>query len=245
MKITKEVKRAIRKAAENYGNVYQLSKKLGIAHSTILFWLDGKTSSISGDIWYEKVRPVIKPFMDYTNERPSELHMVTEVPGTYATEVKAAKELNEVPVLNFAEAAGYDPAFEPFDDYALNCSGETALFDLEIRPGYFALKVDGDSMSPVLPDGTIIYIAGGEYAQNGDLVVAKIRASGQVVVKKFRREDDTIVLESINPSGQSFNWKVSEEPLAWMWPVIEYTVKARQQRWEKSKRPMRRFIDSK
>ena len=242
MKISKEVKKAIRKAAEHYGNIYQLSKKLGIAHSTILFWLDGKTSNISGDIWYEKVKPVIMPFMDYPDAAPSDIHRVIEVPGAYASEVRPVKKLNEVPVLNFAEAAGYDPAFEPIDDYALNCSGETALFESEVRSGYFALRVDGDSMSPVLPDGAIIYIAGGEYAQNGDLVVAKIRESGQVVVKKFHRTENTISLESINPDGQSFTWDISREPLVWMWPVIEYTVKARQQRWEKLRQSKRNEI---
>lgn len=232
MKITREIKKAIKKAAEHYGNVYQLSKKLGIAHSTILFWLDGKTSNISGDIWYEKVKPVIFPFLEYSEVESHEEHKVREKSVVYASEVRAAKDLHEVPILNFAQAAGYDPAFEPIDDYALNCSHETALFDSEVYSGYFALRVEGDSMTPVLPDGTVIYVAGGQYAQQGDLVVAKIRETGQVVVKSFRRNDDMIYLDSMNPSGHNFAWKCSDEPLVWMWPIIEYTVKARKQRWE-------------
>lgn len=240
MKITKEIKKAIRKAADTYGNVYQLSKKLEIAHSTILFWLDGKTNNISGDLWYEKVEPVIKPFLDYPEKYEHPVpHKIVENHGPYNSEASPVTRLYEVPVLNFAQAAGYDPAFEPIDDYALNCSSETALFDAEVRNGYFALRVEGESMSPVLPDGAIIYVAGGEYAQEGDLVVAKIRETGQVVIKKYSRKGDIIVLSSINPQGQNFEWHFSENPLVWIWPVIEYTVKARQQRWEKKKQHKR------
>jgi hypothetical protein len=235
MKITDDIRNAIKRYVDRCGNVYQFSKKIGVSHSTVLFWLDGKTTRISGDVWHEKLYPVLKSHLKYP-QKASKPPQGEEEAGAYRPEVTGGVVLHEVPVLNLAQAAGYDPAFEPLDDYALNCSSETALFDSEICPGYFALKVEGSSMSPVLPEGTIIYVAGGEYAQTGDLVVAKIRDSGQVVVKKFQRKTDRIFLNSINPDGVSFDWSVSDNPLVWMWPVIEYTVHARRQRWERAKR---------
>ena len=92
-------------------------------------------------------------------------------------------------------------------------------------------------MSPVLPDGTFVYIAGGEYPERGDLVAAKIRETGQVVVKKYHRKDNIITLSSINPSGVNFEWHTKEQfgYVEWMYPVIEYTVQARKQRWERHK----------
>ena len=239
MKITEEIKTAIRKYAEKCGNVYQLSKKIGVSHSTVLFWLDGKTGNISGDVWHEKLYPLLRPYLEYKENSPNKEQFGGEEIAVYKSEVSSGVKLFEVPVLNFAQAAGYDPAFEPIDDYAYNCSNESALFDCEMKPGYFALKVEGESMSPVLPDGTIIYVAGGEYAQNGDLVVAKISGSGQVVIKKFIKKENRIYLNSINPDGKNFEWDLRENPLVWMWPVIEYTVKARQQRWEKLKHKIR------
>lgn len=235
MKITEEIKNAISKYAEKCGNVYQLSKKIGVSHSTILFWLDGRTENISGDVWHEKLYPLLRPYLQYKEKSPVQETIGSEEAAPYKSEVSSGVALVEVPVLNFAQAAGYDPAFEPIDDYAYNCSNETALFDSEMKTGYFALKVEGESMSPVLPDGTIVYVAGGEYAQNGDLVVAKLRESGQVVIKKFQRKENNILLNSINPDGKSFEFDLKDNPLVWMWPVIEYTVKARQQRWEKIK----------
>jgi SOS-response transcriptional repressor LexA len=235
MKINNGIIEAIKLLIEDCGNAYQLSKKIGVSHSTVLFWLDGKTSRISGDVWHEKLYPLLRPYLKYS-ETFTGAARGGEERVKYRPEVVPAKRLNEAPVLNFAQAAGYDPAFEPIDDYALNCACETALFDCEVNPGYFALRVDGESMSPVLPDGAIVYVAGGEYAQPGDLVVAKIRDSGQVVIKKFLRSEESIFLKSINPDGQNFEWGVKENPLVWIWPVIEYTVKARKQRWEKCKR---------
>ncbi len=222
MKITREIKKALEKAVDDCGSVFQLSKKLGVSHSTVLFWLNGKTSNMSGDVWYEKVKPIL----------------AMENRGAYASgdEASGISNLQKVPVISFANAMGYDPTLEPIDSYAKDCSDELATFMSTKKDGYFALRVEGDSMSPVLPNGSIIYVAGGEFAENGDLVVAKIRDSGQVVVKNYSRNGSDIVLESINPRGKTFKWNTKEQPdyLVWMWPVIEYTVKARRQRWEKN-----------
>jgi len=144
-------------------------------------------------------------------------------------------DLRDVPVLSFAQAAGYEPAIEPFDDFARDCSDETAMFT-EVRPGFFALRVDGDSMSPEYPNGTILLVAGGEYPQRGDVVVAKLR-SGQVVVKHYNRKDNVIKLESENPNGMNFSWHCKEDPgfVVWMYPVIEVTLKLRNRRWERTR----------
>ena len=144
-------------------------------------------------------------------------------------------DLLDVPVLSFAQAAGYEPAIEPFDDFARDCSDETAMFT-EARPGFFALRVEGDSMSPEYPNGTILLVAGGEYPQRGDIVVAKL-STGQVVVKRYSRKDNIIKLESENPSGMNFSWHCKEDPgyVLWMYPVIEVTLKLRSRRWERTR----------
>jgi SOS-response transcriptional repressor LexA len=156
------------------------------------------------------------------------------IPGK-VHEVKISEDLHEVPVISFAQAAGYEPALEPFDDFARDCSDEKALFR-NIKPGYFALDVDGDSMSPEYPHGSILLVAGGEYPQRGDVVVAKLR-DGQVVVKTYSRKDSVIKLQSENPDGMNFSWNCKEDPgfVQWMYPVIEVTIKLRTRRWERVK----------
>jgi|GEM_PF-6046272 len=58
MIIDKEIREAIRRAAENSGSPYRLSKALGVRHTTIRDWLSGKTKSISDENW-ERVRTVV------------------------------------------------------------------------------------------------------------------------------------------------------------------------------------------
>lgn len=153
-----------------------------------------------------------------------------------ANEVRPMPTMIPVPVISFAQAAGYEPALEPMDDYAKGCSEETAMFSYEIRPGYFALYVDGDSMAPDFPHGTVILVAGGEFPQRGDIVVAKLR-DGQVVVKRYYRKNNLIKLESINPSGKNFEWHCKDDPgfIQWMYPVLEATIDLRKRRWEQSR----------
>lgn len=71
MKITTEIVRALERAIEHYGNVSQFAKSVGLAHSTILFWQSGKTTSISGNVWANKLRPALLPFMAPKSNAPS------------------------------------------------------------------------------------------------------------------------------------------------------------------------------
>ncbi len=64
MKITPEVMKALNRAVEHHGNVSQFAKKVGISHSTVLFWQSGRTSNINGGVWVRKLRPALLPFME-------------------------------------------------------------------------------------------------------------------------------------------------------------------------------------
>lgn len=63
MKITPQILAAVRQAVDYYGNTSQVAKAMGIAHSTVFFWLKGKTTSMSGKLWQSRIRPVLAPFL--------------------------------------------------------------------------------------------------------------------------------------------------------------------------------------
>ncbi len=73
MTITPEIKAAILKAIDLHGNVTQFAKHLGIAHSTVLFWLSGKTTIVSGRLWAQKLRPALAPWLTPGVVPPSSL----------------------------------------------------------------------------------------------------------------------------------------------------------------------------
>lgn len=64
---------------------------------------------------------------------------------------------------------------------------------------YFALKVKGDSMSPVLIEDDIVIIKKQEDFESGDIVVALINGD-EATIKKGRKNDNSIVLQPLNPN---------------------------------------------
>lgn len=147
-------------------------------------------------------------------------------------EVRSAngRKFRAVPVLSFAQAAGFEPALEPLCDYLREHSDHQQMF-VDVPDTYFALEVNGESMAPDYPAGSIALVAAGEFPERGDIVVAKL-ATGQVVIKEYHRKDNVVTLSSRNPSGQTFQWHVKEQPgfVVWMWPVVEIILKPREQR---------------
>lgn len=139
-----------------------------------------------------------------------------------------------VPVLSIAHAAMFDPCLEPIDDYAKGCADEYREFSLA-KPGYFAVRIEGDSMFPEIKDGDVVLVAGGEFPQRGDFVVAKLR-TGELVCKEYHRKDNVITLVSLNNGGKEYSWNCKEQPgCYWMYPVIQVMSEPRRRRWNKHK----------
>ena len=62
---------------------------------------------------------------------------------------------------------------------------------------YFALKVHGDSMSPVLVEDDIVIIKKQDDFENGDIVVAIINGN-EATIKKGKKSDNSILLQPLN-----------------------------------------------
>lgn len=62
---------------------------------------------------------------------------------------------------------------------------------------YFALKVHGDSMSPVLIENDIVIIKKQNDFENGDIVVAIINGN-EATIKKGKKTDSSITLQPLN-----------------------------------------------
>lgn len=64
---------------------------------------------------------------------------------------------------------------------------------------YFALKVIGDSMSPVLIQDDIVVVKKQNDFENGDIVVAIVNGN-EATIKKGKKTDSSITLQPLNPS---------------------------------------------
>jgi len=104
---------------------------------------------------------------------------------------KLGNPVVEVPILGTVKA-GYDYLAQE------NWTG-TVEVDKKLAEGnnLFALKVHGDSMSPVLIEDDIVIIKKQDDFENGDIVVAIINGD-EATIKKGKKTDNSILLQPFN-----------------------------------------------
>lgn len=66
----------------------------------------------------------------------------------------------------------------------------------------FMVKARGDSMKPFIKENDYVIVKRNTTPENGDIVVAV--NDGKAVIKKFNRQGNNILLESINPDFRPF-----------------------------------------
>ncbi len=162
----------------------ELHEKTGISESLLSKYLSGnaiarqrKITLISDAL---KINPVW--LMGY------------DVPMEEVKTDKLGNPISEIPLLGTVKA-GYDYMAQE------NWEGMIEVDKDVIKDGadYFALKIKGDSMSPVLIENDIVVIKKQEDFENGDLVVAIINGD-EATIKKGRKNDTSIVLQPFNPN---------------------------------------------
>ena len=172
--ITSDLKRAIAKLLSDNDWTYdKLGDKVGIASQSVQQWLSGKSKSINGRV-YERLEPLILPYLPKNPTPP--LQEATPLP---------ISALKKVPIISIASAAGFDPVYDPFDDLLTGSIGDAYFSD--VKPGMVAIQVEGDSMTPLLPNGSKLLVSTSEFPQRGDIVVARLKDIG-IVVKKYHIE---------------------------------------------------------
>ena len=114
--------------------------------------------------------------------------------------MEEAQHVHTIPLYLTPAAAGYtSPAFgEDFEEMAVN--------DDRVD---FAVKIDGDSMAPILQDGDVAYV---ERAPLEDGDVGVFCLNGDMLCKQYRREENGVVrLVSLNRARADADRTVGED----------------------------------
>ena len=100
--------------------------------------------------------------------------------------------VKEIPILGTVKA-GYDYLAQE------NWIGTIDVDASLVKDGseYFALKVHGDSMSPVLVENDIVIVKKQDDFETGDIVVAIINGD-EATIKKGKKTDNSILLQPLN-----------------------------------------------
>lgn len=120
-------------------------------------------------------------------------------------------------VLSLAQAASIHDIREPLEHMnTWDCDTVPIVDTRDLR----AVLLDGDSMIPRYHPGTIIvFDPADNRPENGETVVAKI-LDGPCVVKQYRRLGDTILLTSLNHTGDCRDFELPAADIEWLSPVL-------------------------
>lgn len=168
----------------------EAGKKVDVHKSTILRWENGET---------EKIKiPIIEILASFYNVNPVWL-MGYDVP--MEKEFDLNTKLDElgnpivmIPILGTVKA-GYD--YMARENWEGTIDVEKSL--VGNGEDYFALKVHGDSMSPILIEDDIVIVKKQNDFENGDIVVAIINGD-EATIKKGKKNENSILLQPFNPS---------------------------------------------
>ena len=218
MKISQEILDAIARAAEQYGNVSELAKAMGVSHSTIIFWRKGKTANMSAKLWNTKVKAVLAPFMPQIS--------VAEPGGPYWSRNTTAERT--VRVVPLSILSSFDPAIESIGNFIrLIPHAEMHVFS---RPGCFCFAAE-DIPNRDFPAGSYI-LALKRHPQNGDRILGKLQKTGEVFLGRYLRTGDSIEVEIFRAakSGprveKKFSWdcRSMHGVLLWVFPLAEMSM---------------------
>ena len=247
MKITPQILLAVRRAVDYYGNTSQVAKAMGIAHSTVFFWLKGKTVSMSGKLWQTKIRPVLAPFLPgeqgngnvkYSCQTgsasgPLILH---EDAGVYQTmngkglfagyppgiETPDTAKAEGLPVIPYSALTQFDPSAGSVRSFLKQHSTEKLDWSGCTMDSFFAVRLDNEFSGVFLP-GTDLLISTVDFPEDQSIVIARLRESGEVIMGKYTRSGSRITILSLLQNGKEISWDCSASLgyTLWCFHVLE------------------------
>lgn len=124
--------------------------------------------------------------------------------------------IRRVPVIGWAKA-GEAMEFEDIVDW------ESPIHTEVNDARAFAIRVKGDSMTPLISEGDMVVVTPSEEARSEQVVVAKLRDQGVVLKRIRRRGGGAIEFHSSNPFYPPF--VVSAADVVWMYPAAQLIKK--------------------
>lgn len=194
----------------------QLAIKLGIERSTVAHWESGKTAPNYEVL--DKIADIFEVSLDFLLGK-------TTVPDGEVVSKVTIMSL-KIPVY------GIIPAGTPIEAIEEVLEEVSVPDYLKRKKDLFGLKVVGDSMNQILPDGFIAVFEKVDYLESGD--VGAVYVNGfDATIKKYHRLNSSIILEplSYNTEHEPIVVKDGEEPvvpigkLVWSCAPKDYSKK--------------------
>jgi hypothetical protein len=213
------IQRAIAKYLDHEGEtVVTLAEKLAVSHPTVVRWRNGETRVIRAQHW-AKLRLLLTPYLE------ADPFEIREPASPYGSP-PAPRSLRDIPVLDLAQVATYQPALEPLADWYGRAGQRTEPWS-PCPAGDHPLCIDlgAEALAPEFPPGTRLLVAAGEYAQSGDLVLARLASHRGALVARYEAREDGLSLLPVG-TGEPIRIDPQADPgrLVWAWPVLQARI---------------------
>lgn len=224
MNITPELRAVFKRVISEYGNASQFAKSIGVAHSTVLFWLSGKSPNVSGKLWLEKVRPALLPFLsrDERQRFAPELPFSTSSRASSLSASSSASSRKPAPLFSVGQLLEFDPVFESIENFIRRTPRiGSCPFTVPTTPVRFALKCP----APALPFELNALIDGSARPHPGEIAVAAIQNTERILIATFYRAgDEAELLPFFEKNADKIRWNTRFSPnyLRWIFPVLEF-----------------------
>ena len=188
---------------KNSMTLEELGNKVGVGKSTVRKWENGMIANMKRD----KILKVAEAL----NTTPAYLMGWDEV------KEEPKKKGVKIPVLGRVAAGVPIEMIEDVLDY------EEITEDMAKHGEYFALKIQGDSMTPRIWNNDVVIVRQQDDAENGDIVIAAINGD-DAVCKRLQKYNDGIALISLNPVYDPIYLKkdeIDEKPVRILGKVVE------------------------
>lgn len=189
----------------------QLAKKLGLGKGTISNYESGYRTPQQNRLFElaEALDISINDLFPPTEEKANDINLI----------YNQLEPPRQKKVYNFAERQLKEQEQSDVTVYGLSAAGEAIEYNdqfeiQEEKVSYIpkgtdgALIVKGNSMSPTLEDGELLFFEQTPQVENGEIAVVEIKGEA-VTTKRVRYdfEDEEIVLQSINPDYDDMRFK--------------------------------------
>ena len=203
MVITEPIRQAIIAAIEQSGSALSFARSVGVSHTTVAYWLTGRTHKINSTIW-NNLHPLICGYLGDTGTGPElsyryppltpspSKHVVRERPAGQSCYDESSANLNFAPLFYFSDLADYDPAFDSLEWLAQERTRGQAKFTSTVEPNEFAVEVDAKHAG-FFPAGTKVLLQN-VAPENGEVVLVKLQEKKQFLFVRYGRNANTVTL---------------------------------------------------
>lgn len=177
-------------------NIKKLRKKAGLSQTRlgeILGWEQGRLSH------YETGRRraglnELKAIADALGVGVKDLIQDDDQPDSNV--ILSNSDIRKIPIISWVQAGDWS---EAIDNYQPGHGEEYATTTKKTGPNAFALKISGDSMEPLFPNGGTIIVDPSVEAKNGSYVVVRLEGTHEATFKQLVIDGGHSYLKPVNP----------------------------------------------